>query len=109
VWVVGGLGTTPSLGSGIGLDKVAHFAIYGLLALLLARAWLAVRWPGTAALPFLLAVLMGGADELRQRSVPGRSAEIADWIADSLGAAVGVAYGLRRARIHSKLTWNDDD
>src|SRR5690606_23652624 len=73
VWLIGGMQDTPSVRSGLGLDKVAHFTMYGVLGFLLARGWLAARgrrwWPITLLLPLLL----GPADEMRQRSVPGRS------------------------------------
>ena len=89
---------TPSVRSGLGLDKVAHFTMYGVLGFLLARGWLAARgrrwWPITLLLPLLL----GLADEMRQRSVPGRSAEAADWVADVTGASLGVYIALRMAR-----------
>lgn len=35
--------------------------------------------------------LLGALDELHQRIVPGRSAEFFDWVADVVGAWLGVA------------------
>ncbi|MBR9988392.1 MAG: VanZ family protein [Gemmatimonadetes bacterium] len=98
VWIAGGLQSTTSLPSVPGLDKVAHFGMYGVLGFLLARGWLAADWRGTWLLPVLIALLLGMADELRQRSVPGRSAEVADWVADVAGAATGVFIAMRLAR-----------
>lgn len=76
-------------------DKVLHGCEYGGLAV----AWLfalrssGVR-PGRAALiAFLAAVAYGATDEFHQRFVAGRNSEIADWVADSVGAAcVGLGY-----------------
>lgn len=98
VWIAGGLQSTSSLPSVQGLDKVAHFGMYGVLGFLLARGWLTAGWRGPWLLPVLMAVLLGVADELRQRAVPGRSAEVADLIADVAGASTGVFIALRLAR-----------
>ena len=70
-----------------GIDKVVHFAIYGLLATLvcrLGRGWSAAVWA------FLATAAHGGLDEWHQSFVPSRSAEVADLIADALGAAMAV-------------------
>lgn len=70
------------------IDKVGHFAVFGLLATLVARlqplrgrAWLAV----------VLVSLYGISDEWHQSFTPGRDVQVADWVADTLGAAVAVA------------------
>ncbi|MGH7507733.1 MAG: VanZ family protein, partial [Longimicrobiales bacterium] len=47
-----------------------------------------------AVLVILLAAACGAADELHQRSVPGRSAELADWVVDVV--AVLAAFTLVR-------------
>lgn len=81
-----------------GTDKLAHFAAYAVLGALLAygqaRSRLAVLWA------VALGVLVGALDELYQSTVPGRSAEVADWIADTLGVLFGVGafHAARRAR-----------
>ena len=99
VWTIGGMQSTPSVPGGLGLDKVAHFTMYGVLGFLLARGWAAVGWRrGAWLLPVLIALLLGIADELRQRSLPGRSADVADWVADLSGASTGVFIALRVAR-----------
>jgi len=73
------------------VDKIAHFCAYGLLATLWVRA-LAVRWPlGRAALfAWIVTAAYGATDEFHQAYVPGRSLELADWLADSSGAATAV-------------------
>ncbi len=75
-----------------GIDKVAHFAVFGLLATLVVRTgcrpWLAV----------LLVALFGFTDEWRQSFTPGRTVEVADWVADTLGAITAVAIYTRWTR-----------
>ncbi len=70
-----------------GLDKVTHFAVYGLLATLvcrLGRGWRSAVWS------LLVVSVFGVTDEWHQSFVPGRLAEVADWVADTLGALVAV-------------------
>ncbi len=83
-----------------GADKVAHLAIYGVLGALIARAcWRtgsrsAVR---VVVLSMLLATTYGLSDEIHQRFVPGRQFELADLLADAVGALLG-ALLMARAR-----------
>ncbi len=68
-------------------DKFAHFGVYGLLATLLCRlgrGWRAAGWA------LLAASIYGASDEWHQSFVPGRSVEVADWAADTGGAALAV-------------------
>ena len=69
------------------IDKVTHFAVYGLLATLVCRV--GRGWRGAAA-GLIAASLFGITDEWHQSWVPGRSVELADWIADTSGAALAV-------------------
>lgn len=70
-------------------DKFAHFGAYGLMATLWVRAFSATTTPGRAAmLGWLIASLFGVTDEFHQSFVPGRSTEVADWVADTSGAAL---------------------
>lgn len=74
-------------------DKAAHGVAYGLLGVLVARAWARGRpmsWrqaAGAAA----AAALFGITDEVHQFFIPGRSAEFADWVWDCIGAVGGAA------------------
>jgi VanZ family protein len=72
-------------------DKICHFIAYCETA---ASGWLAYRLaPGLKfVLPGLIA--LGGAIELAQHYVPGRSTDILDFTANSLGVLAG--YGLAR-------------
>lgn len=73
-------------------DKMAHFGAYGLLATLWLRVLAGrygISWR-TACLALGLASCYGATDEFHQSFRPGRSVELADWIADTTGAAVAV-------------------
>jgi VanZ family protein len=84
-------------------DKVLHMLAFGLGTVLLCRALQCqapVRSPRQIACRSVLAVLgYGIADELHQARVPQRTAEVADVVADGLGAALaawGWRYGASR-------------
>ncbi len=73
-------------------DKVAHYLAYAGLGLLVSFAW-ATRRPFTVGVAMALLAIVGfyGAmDELSQIPVPGRSGEVADWVADLLGGLTGI-------------------
>ena len=78
------------------VDKLMHFALYGVLGVLTARAARpgARAWRPVAASVAGIA-LVGALDEWHQRLVPGRSADAADWLADVAGATVGVLAAAR--------------
>ncbi|MGQ9630409.1 MAG: VanZ family protein [bacterium] len=81
------------------LDKILHAVEYGGLSFLLLRAF---RGAGMN-LPFLkglsLAILYALGDEFHQHFVPGRNANISDFLADSVGAALGgVAFAVASFR-----------
>ncbi|MBX3751359.1 MAG: VanZ family protein [Opitutaceae bacterium] len=84
----------------VGIDKVAHFGVFGLLAILVVRngftprrAWVAV----------LAVSLFGLTDEWHQSVTPGRFVEVADWVADTLGAIVAVTIYVRWPRARAWL------
>lgn len=87
-------------GNAVGLpapwDKVAHLCAYAGLAFALRQA------SGRTLLSVLLASAYGVTDELHQSTVPGRLAGADDWLADTVGAALGAwlgqRYGLWRGR-----------
>jgi VanZ family protein len=66
-------------------DKVVHFSVYGLLGTLVCRQ--GRGWRGAVG-AVLVVSAYGAADEWHQSFVPGRSSEVADWVADTAGAAV---------------------
>ena len=76
------------------VDKVLHFVAYGIMGILFYRAYQTLRIKNNIQMLMLLSVvsasLYGISDEIHQSFVPFREAEIADVIADMLGAASGV-------------------
>ena len=91
------LSSIPDLGGLPGglSDKTGHFLGYGLLAALVLRALAGGRLRGVtwkrAVLAVALCSLYGASDELHQLFVRGRSSDVLDWAADSLGAALSAA------------------
>ncbi len=72
-------------------DKVAHFLIFAILSMLIYRGLTQDRGvPSSRArwIAFLFASLYGALDEFHQWFVPMRTTEWADWITDTIGAAV---------------------
>ena len=75
-----------------GTDKGVHGVLYLVLGVLVARAAELQRADWARALAYVAGlVVFGLLDELHQAWIPGRSADVADWIADGVGAALGVA------------------
>lgn len=72
-------------------DKLLHAAEYAVLGGLLVPALrVAGLRPSMAVLAAaVIASAFGATDEVHQSFVPGRNADVADWVADTLGAAVG--------------------
>lgn len=73
-------------------DKFLHTGAYWLMAIL---SWRALRHLGWSAktlglISFGFCSLYGLSDEWHQSFVPGRESSGADWLADSLGAALAV-------------------
>ncbi len=72
-------------------DKAAHAVFFGILSLLLFRAFhrvAAFSWGRAALLAVVITSLYGALDEYHQSFVPMRSLELADWVADTMGALV---------------------
>jgi VanZ family protein len=76
-------------------DKGIHFVEYGVLGVLtsfaLTRTFPAITRIFTASLAIFLTVMWGVLDEIHQAFVPGRTSQVDDVIADSLGALCGTA------------------
>ena len=86
------LSSQPSLPSpGRISDKQAHAFTYGVLAILCLMGltgWRSRRVAGASLLAaFAIAVVYGVSDEIHQSFVPGRTPDVADVIADAVGAA----------------------
>jgi VanZ family protein len=100
VWPLGFAATivVESSQSGVGVpggiwqaDKIVHFLVFGLLATVTLRA-LRIESPRSrAVVAVLLVSLFGASDELHQYFTPGRSCDVFDWVADTLGASLAVS------------------
>lgn len=69
------------------LDKIAHFATFGLIAALL---WLSFQ-RGHPVLIIAIVSAIGAADEFHQRFLPGRSASLEDLATDIFAVVVIVS------------------
>ena len=87
---ISNIGTLPG---GIS-DKTGHFIGYALLGILIARALAGARWArlttGVALVALVWSSVYGATDEFHQLFVPGRTCDVNDWIADTLGAAAAI-------------------
>lgn len=86
-------------------DKGAHFVFYGVTGFLCAL-WR--RESGIAAgravvESLLFAAMAGGVDEIHQHWIPGRSMELLDWLADTLGGGTGAVFSLLLPRLFPSL------
>lgn len=73
-------------------DKIAHLGGYGLLGLLVGLSWAlwyGYRW--LAAIGLLVAIAAHAALDEATQPMFGRYADITDWYADIVGAALGLA------------------
>ena len=85
--VPGGFAGTPLVS-----DKVLHFVAYAGLGFLLAAmlSLSGIRDSRIYWTALLVAVGYGAIDELGQIPIPGRTADVVDWLADVGGAVAGV-------------------
>jgi VanZ family protein len=74
-------------------DKLLHLIEYGGLGLLLCRALLGegLGWLAALLAAIALTSIYGATDEWHQMFTPLRTADVHDWVADTLGGMVGVA------------------
>ncbi|MBC8189796.1 MAG: VanZ family protein [Puniceicoccaceae bacterium] len=97
---------TPDLGFQFSKDKLGHFLVFGLLATAILRTpKLRDLRQRSLLMAALIASLYGGFDEVRQSFTPGRSVELADWLADTLGALVAVLVYARWHSYRRLLEW----
>ena len=72
-------------------DKTVHFLYYGTMAFLL---WVAAGRRGKLWVWIAVAAI-GATDEILQIWKPGRSADVDDWIADTLGSGIALVVAQR--------------
>ncbi len=75
-------------------DKLHHAIAYALMALLCWRFLesLPLKRKVKIAISLLFCSLFGISDEWHQSFVPGREADILDWLADTSGAALAILF-----------------
>lgn len=81
-------------------DKLAHFVVFSILTVLV---WIGTR--GRMPLAVVVAVAaLGALDELHQGTLPGRSAEVTDFLADLFAGTLtgGILY------VHTRLISYED-
>ena len=76
-------------------DKIEHFSAFFILAVMLNLALIFQRksfiiFKYAALVTIIITLSYGAVDELHQLFIPGRSADIRDWLADSTGGILGV-------------------
>ena len=107
IFVVGSLPGAPAVTRDVS-DKLQHAIGFALLAWLWCRALRRLRpgWgvPAILAGSAALTIVLGGALELWQGLLAYRSCELLDWVADGVGAAIGVGLyaGLDALRAHRR-------
>lgn len=76
-------------------DKIEHFSAFFILAVFLNLALIYQRksyflFKYATLVTIIICFLYGAIDELHQMFIPGRFADIRDWLADSTGVLLGV-------------------
>lgn len=90
------------------VDKFGHFGVYLILGFLISRALCSGQVQNFQRKIMIAAIIIGSlygaSDEVHQLFVPGRSAEFADWLADTIGVFAAQLLSwwyAKKARIHS--------
>ena len=89
-------GTSALLPAGV--DKVVHGGLYSILGLSLAWGRARTGFAGSTVLLLIIGAGYGALDEWHQSFVPGRDANLGDWMADVVGVMLGL---MLFARFHS--------
>ena len=83
--------SAPSIPSG---DQLLHVVQYSILGFLMARAIFSLQPPRSKGVllvvSIILSMLFAFSDEIHQFFVSGRTASVADVMADGIGALIGV-------------------
>ena len=80
----------PPIETELAIDLVGHFAMFFALGGLLAIAHRKARMRVPAAWLLVAGIALGAADELHQRTVPGRTSTVSDFFADAAGCVAGL-------------------
>lgn len=102
IFYMSGQPDVPTLPAGLS-NYTGHVVGYALLACLALRAWAGATWRGVTRGAALKAVLLASAygvtDEIHQSFVVNRFPGADDWLADTVGAILGVLAVLGLARL----------
>lgn len=81
-----------------GADKVFHFAVYAVWAILCLRTVRMAGWGGAAVWVLVAAagLAVGAADELHEKFIPGRSVSLHDFFFNAAGFSLGMFLGYLR-------------
>lgn len=91
------VGPLPNLPE-VPTDKVLHALVFLGLELVLELALVDLRGWRRRSAAVLGSIVIGGLLELVQSALPYRSADLLDWAADALGAAVGALLSVLASR-----------
>jgi VanZ family protein len=93
IWVLSSQSTLPKPKGILGFDKfqhlLAYFVLSAALGLWFSRESWQTKWRWPLIISLLIASAYGIIDEVHQSFVPGRNANVWDWLADTLGAVLG--------------------
>ncbi len=90
LWIGSRPDLAPPIDTDLPIDKLGHFAVFAVLGGLIAWALHRADVRASVAWPLLAGLAIGALDELNQRTVPGRSADVWDLVADAAGLAFGL-------------------
>ena len=104
--------TLPQMPGVFGFDKFLHFVAYAALAVAVGLWFTRESWQKQPNSYYpvrnfficvAIASIYGAIDEFHQYFVPGRSCDIWDWVADTLGGVAGAAFVMISARVYERL------
>jgi VanZ family protein len=79
-------------------DKIIHATVYAVLGFLWIFPLSSLKVSYLFWIAWGITTLFGISDEFHQKYIPGRTFEVADMLANSVGAFFGVSYGIRIRR-----------
>jgi VanZ family protein len=108
IWFLSSQSILPQIKGILGFDKLQHLFAYLVLAGSLGLWFSSNQWQSHRLRTYLLTILItsayGVVDEIHQYFVPGRDCNVWDWMADTLGAALGaLIIMLAGSRLLSKI------
>ncbi len=106
IFLASGTSNLAAPNVGFSYDKLAHFLVFGLVATSVIRIPIFIErnWNGALKVIALIS-LYGLLDEFRQSFTAGRSVEVNDWIADTLGALLASVLYLKLHWYRRLLEW----